>query len=767
MILEEFNPNRMIRHEELHFDFVVAGGGMTGVCAAISAARKGVKVALVQNRPLLGGVGSSEVRVWMLGATSHMGNNNRWAREGGVVDEILVENTFRNKEGNPVLFDMVLIDKVRAEKNISLFLNTTVYNLKKQSNTRIESIEAFNALSEIRYTFRGELYCDATGDGIISYLSGATYRKGAEDKSEFHEKFSQDKDEYGDMLGSSLLFYIKDTGKPVKYKVPDFAMKKEDVEKEIYRINNPNYFNPINQTGCKYWWIEYGGRIDTIYDNEKIKFTLWEIVYGIWDYIKNSGKYPEAETKTLEWVGYIPGKRESRRFVGPYILQQKDIIEQRTHYDAVAFGGWSIDLHPADGVFSPKNPCNQWHSKGIYQIPYRCFVTKDIENLFFGGRLISASHVAFGSTRVMLTSGVGGEVIGTAAAMCISEACRPIDLAEVDRIKSLQEMLIKAGNYIPQLKLPPIKNLIHEAEITVSSHLKLSEIPFDNGIWRPIEYSVAQMLPIKAGKIPSFEVKVNALEETNLVIELRVSSKPFNYTPDVTLCKKTIFLQKGIQDVFIDFKEKINTDCYVFVCFMSKPHINLLFSQYRITGLVSVFNKIMPDVSNWGKQVPPNDIGIDEFEFWCPERRPDGQNIAMKISPAIDSFDIENILYPIYRPVETANAWIADLKDEKPTIELKWHQKKEINSITLFLDTDYDHPMETIQWGHYDNKIPFCVDSIEVYSDNHILLKKIENNYKTKVEIHFEEKVETDFLQIKLCNTVGSIPVSLFGINIM
>jgi hypothetical protein len=380
---------------------------------------------------------------------------------------------------------MVLIDKVKAEKNISLYLNTIAFDITKGKNI-ITSVEAFNSSSETRYTFNGKLFCDATGDGLISYLAGATYRKGAEDSEEFDEKFAPDKIEYGEMLGSSLLFYFKDAGRPVKYIAPDFTMKKEDVEKEIHRVHNPNYFNPMNNTGCKYWWIEYGGRIDTIHDNEEIKFTLWKVAYGIWDYIKNSGKFPDSETKTLEWVGLISGKRESRRFVGPYMITQKDIIEQRTHYDAVTFGGWSIDLHLSDGVFSKKKACNQWHSKGVYQIPYRCYITNDVDNLFFGGRLISASHVAFGSTRVMLTAGAGGEVIGAAASLCLRKKYTPVQLAEKSNIPELQLILIETGNYIPFLNLPQSRNLVNEAKISTSSELKLSEIPFD-GRWRNLK----------------------------------------------------------------------------------------------------------------------------------------------------------------------------------------------------------------------------------------------------------------------------------------
>jgi hypothetical protein len=721
MLTEQFSIHRKVKQSHLQFDFVVVGGGIAGVCAAIAAARRGKSVALIQDRPVLGGNASSEVRLWMLGATSHMGNNNRWAREGGIVDEILVENTYRNKEGNPVLFDMVLIDKVRAEKNISLFLNTVVYAIEKKGDREVAAVKAYNSQSETEYVMNANIFCDSSGDGILAYLAGATYRIGAEERAEFDEKFAPDKDIYGEKLGHTLFFYTKKTPKPVKYIAPDFALTKEFVEKEIYRVKNPNYFNPM-AIGCKYWWIEYGGRLDTIHDTEEIKYKLWSVAYGIWDYIKNSGKFPEADDLTLEWVGTFPGKRESRRFVGPYMINQKDVIEQRTHYDAVTFGGWSIDLHPSDGVFSEKNACNQWHSKGIFQIPYRCYITNDLDNVFIAGRIMSASHVAFGSTRVMATSGAGGEVVGTAAAICLENNWKTGELAEACKVGILQQSLVRAGNHIPQLKVSYGDNLLSAASLTASSELILSEIPFEGGLWKSLAQSAAQMLPLPVGDAPVFSVRVKAEEATDLLVELRISSKSFNHTPDVTLATKSIRVEKGEQTVEVDFGVAIPHEAYAFVCFMKNNQLELMFSSYLITGVLSVFNRVVPAVSNWGKQIVTEDIGIDEFEFWCPERRPEGQNLAMNISPAITLFGVNNLHSAINRPVEQPNAWVAALDDRDATLTIEWTEKMEVSEITLYLDADWDHPMESVQWGHCDNRMPFCADRIQVYNEHNELL---------------------------------------------
>ena len=448
---------RQLHLETIHSDLVVVGGGMAGVCAAITAARAGITVTLVQDRPVLGGNASSEIRLWILGATSHGGNNNRWAREGGVIDEILVENCYRNPEGNPVIFDTVLLEKVLLEPNIRLLLNTAVHDLSKKPDGSIESVRAFSSQNSTTFDLYAPLFCDASGDGIVGFLSGAAFRIGAEATDEFGELLAPAKPNKS-LLGHSIYFYTRDTKKPVRFTKPDFALD------DITKIPRYRSFN-AKDIGCELWWIEFGGTLDTVHDCEKIKWELWKIVYGVWDYIKNSGKFPDTETKTLEWVGTIPGKRESRRFEGDTMLVQQDIVEQRTHYDAVSFGGWAIDLHPPEGIYSSESPCTQWHSKGIYQIPYRCLYSRNIPNLFLAGRIISASHIAFGSTRVMATCAHNGQAVGVAAAICRRENLRPNALADKTRIQELQRELIGGGQWIPGLALKDSKDLTQSAVI--------------------------------------------------------------------------------------------------------------------------------------------------------------------------------------------------------------------------------------------------------------------------------------------------------------
>lgn len=756
MIKEEFVSNRSVKTKNISLDFVIVGGGMAGVCAAITAARAGIEVVLVQDRPVLGGNASSEVRLWILGATSHMGNNNRWSREGGVIDEILVENMYRNKEGNPVIFDTILLEKVYEEPNIRLLLNTSVYEVTKSSDDSIESVTGFCSQNSTKYILEAPLFCDSSGDGIVAFQAGAPFRVGAEDKEEFDEGFAPDVEDYGELLGHSLYFYTKDVGEPVKFVAPSYALK--NVE-ELPRIRNYQ----LQDDGCKLWWVEYGGRLDTIHQSEKIKWELWKVVYGIWDYVKNSGKFPEAETMTLEWVGTIPGKRESRRFEGDYILTQKDVVEQREHYDAVAYGGWSLDLHPADGIYSDQNSCNQWHSKGIYQIPYRCYYSKNISNLFLSGRIISASHVAFGSSRVMATCAHGAQAVGMAAAIATKKGLKPRDIAQEEYVGLLQKELNKRGQSIPNLPLKDENNLVNEATITASNEWALSYLPYD-GPWLQLNYSAAQLLPLEAQVSYRLKFQVKATQPTVLETQFRTSSRSHNYTPDVTLEKQCFKLDEGLQEIEVCFDQVLHNDQYAFVCFMSNDDVFIKTSKKLVSGLVSVFNKENKAVSNDGKQTPPEDIGIDAFEFWCPDRRPNGQNLAFQITPAIQAFDGTNINNGFTRPNSGVNAWIADWEKERPKLTLTWPEPQTVNQLILMFDTDFDHAMESALMGHEEHVIPFCVRNYRILDKSENIIYRKEDNYQTINKINFENPLETDELHIELDRPSENAGASVFEI---
>jgi hypothetical protein len=571
---------------------------------------------------------------------------------------------------------------------------------------------------------------------------------GAESRHEFGEGFAPD-EEYGSLLGHSIYFYSKDVGRPVRFVPPAFALD------DITQIPRFQSFN-AQDDGCRLWWIEYGGRLDTVHDTEQIKWELWKIVYGVWNHIKNSGQFPEAETLTLEWVGHIPGKRESRRFEGPYMLLQQDIVEQRCHADAVSFGGWSIDLHPADGIFSERPGCNQWHARGVYQIPYRCLYSRNITNLFLSGRGISVSHVAFGSTRVMATGAHTAQAVGMAAALCTRYGLLPAAISEPQHISELQRELQRRGQYIPGLALLDPADLVQQATVRASSAWNVAALPPDGPLW-PLTRSVAQMLPLAPGRTPAITLHVNASQPTSLRVELRASSRLGNHTPDVVLATRAVELISGSQDVTVDFGVEIAEPRYVFLCLLQNEDVSVRCSTLRATGLLTVVHE--------STQEPPEDIGIERFELWCPPRRPGGHNLALEITPPLAVFAPANVANGRTRPIDSPNAWVADPADESPALTLHWPEPQRIGRVELCFDTDSDHAMETVLRGHPEHIVPFCVTHYRLCSGAGELLAECRANHQARQTITLAEPVTTDQLTLHVLATQGQTPAAVFEIR--
>lgn len=768
--------SRQLKLEKLGADLAVIGGGLAGVCAAITAARAGVKVVLVQDRPVLGGNASSEVRLWILGATSHMGNNNRWAREGGVIDELLVENLSRNPEGNPLLLDTIILEMVVQESNITLLLNTAVHDLDKSDADTIKSVRAFCSQNSTAYEITAPLFVDASGDGVVGFLAGAAFRVGAEARSEFGELIAPPEPTNG-LLGHSLYFYSKATGRPVKFIAPSFALK------DITQIPRWRDFK-VGDDGCRLWWLEWGGALDTVHDTERIKWELWKVAYGVWDHIKNSGKFPEADTLTLEWVGTIPGKRESRRFEGDYMLTQQDIVEQRQHADAVSFGGWAIDLHPADGVYSPQPGCTQWHSKGVFQIPYRCYYSRNLTNLFLAGRIISATHVAFGATRVMATCAHGGQVVGMAAALCKRSALKPRDLLDASRMSELQRELLRLGHFIPKVPLDDPMDLARHAVITASSELKLARLKA-NGETQPLTDAWAMMLPVRPGPMPELEIVVDVAAPTTLRAELRVSVKAENHTPDRILQALALKLSPGeAKAVVLRFDATIDVPRYAFVCLAKNDALSVHLSEQRVTGVLALCHHLNRAVAKSATQTPPPGIGIDTFEFWLPKRRPGGKNFALRIHPPLELFGAGNLSNGYSRPTNQPNVWVAEFAHEQSAIRLCWDEPQTISRIELSFDTDFDHPMESVLMGHPERVMPFCVREVTIAvpkrvavlaghhngeasngGDTERLVCEITGNHHSRQTVRFREPVRTDCLELRTIAPSSHVSAALFEVR--
>jgi len=451
----------------LDCDVLIAGGGPSGVPAAIAAARAGARVILCQDRPVLGGNASSEVRMHIVGANCGRPTDH-WrleSRESGIIEEIRLENAVRNPQRSPSMFDLILYEKCRAEENLTLLLNTTVLGVTMEGDT-IRKAEALRASTEDRYEISAQVFIDCTGDGALGAAAGAEFTRGREARSEFGEPLAlEDADDK--TLGSTLLFMARKHDKPVPFEAPPWARR---FTRESFKLRARFWESNHQDYEYGYWWLEWGGQLDTIKDNEAIRDELLSILLGVWNFIKNEGDHG-AENWALDWFGMLPGKRESRRFQGQYRLTEADLMEARAFPDTIAFGGWPIDTHPPEGIDAPEeHPCIQTPVPHLFEIPLRVCVSRNIPNLMFAGRNLSATHVAFASTRVMATCALVGEGVGVAAAHAVREGIAPAALAECPEvIEKIQQHLVREDSFIIGKVEKDEANLAFGAAITASS----------------------------------------------------------------------------------------------------------------------------------------------------------------------------------------------------------------------------------------------------------------------------------------------------------
>ena len=446
-----------MRQVNLETDVLVAGGGLAGVCAAIAAARHGARVVLLQDRSRLGGNSSSEVKMHVVGANQHTARPG-W-REGGLIEELRLADAVNNHQRSFELWDLLLYDKVVSEPNITLLLDTTLY-AASVTDGRITEVAARSDRNEHLYRIRAKIFCDSTGDSRLALEAGAEMRTGREARSEYDEPLAPEKADR-ETLGSSILFTSRLYHAPVPFTPPQWA-RKIGREQLIHRH--------IDSWEYGYWWIEWGGDRDIIGDGERIRFELLSIVMGVWDYIKNSGDFPDSAMWGMDWVGMMPGKRGSRRLAGDHVLTQQDLMSG--HFaDAVAIGGWAMDAHPPEGFDRPDLPPNTTLSPPeVYDIPLRSLYSRNIANLMMAGRNISASYVAFTSARVMATCAVEGQAVGTAAAQCVEAGLVPRQLARDPRqVSRLQESLVRDDQTIKGRPNRDPLDLARQAQAAASS----------------------------------------------------------------------------------------------------------------------------------------------------------------------------------------------------------------------------------------------------------------------------------------------------------
>ncbi len=421
------------------FDLVVVGGGIAGTCTAISAARLGLEVALIQNRPVLGGNNSSEIRVGIAGKIQQP----PYPALGGVVREISPSrggaqpSATHNAQPAATYQDNKKLRLVQAEKNLHLFLNTHAYKVEKDGN-RIVAVIARHIRTNKELRFSAPLFADCTGDGNIGYLAGADHRYGRESRRQTGESLAPERPDRQTM-GTSVMWCSVEADTPTAF--PDCPWAVQFSEKNYQRAISGN------------WNWETGFRHNQVDQFEYVRDHGLRAVFGNWAFQKNhapdKAKYGNRK---LGWVAYVGGKRESRRLLGDVVLRQQDVDQRKPFPDACVTTTWGIDLHYP--IQSDQFPGREFRSEAKfhhikpYAIPYRCLYSRNVENLFMAGRDISVTHVALGTVRVMGTCGMMGEVVGMAAAVCRKHGANPRGVYQ-SHLDDLKQLMTRGVGKLP------------------------------------------------------------------------------------------------------------------------------------------------------------------------------------------------------------------------------------------------------------------------------------------------------------------------------
>ncbi|NQU44540.1 FAD-dependent oxidoreductase, partial [bacterium] len=454
-------------------DFCVVGGGMAGLCAAVAAARRWAKVVLMQDRAVLGGNASGEIRVTLSGADR--GNQIPNTRETGILEELRLENCRRNPNIQFPIWDLLLYETAHFEPNLTLLLNCSVMDAVMDGN-HIVSVTGWQLTTQTFHTVKAKIFADCSGEGILAPLTKAECRIGREARSEFGESIAPEKADRKTM-GMTCIVQCREHGSVQTFEAPKWAYRFDTCDDIPYGVRHHVMLNE------GYWWAEMGGEHDSTHDAEWMKDECLKITLGVWDHVKNRCPEAKADKWAIEYLSFMPGKRESRRYVGDHVLSQVDIDAEGKFDDLVAYGGWSMDDHHPGGFWSVRvgSPATIFHhSPCPYGIPYRSLYSKNIDNLMFAGRNHSCTHAAMSSTRLIATGGVMGQAVGTAAAMAVAHGISPREIAK--HMNELQQSLIQDDCWLPWVA-QDIPELTRQAKLQATTG---NPDPLRDGTNRPI-----------------------------------------------------------------------------------------------------------------------------------------------------------------------------------------------------------------------------------------------------------------------------------------
>ncbi|MBQ8953684.1 MAG: FAD-dependent oxidoreductase, partial [Clostridia bacterium] len=667
-----------MRYEEksLHFDLVVVGGGVPGVCCAVQAAREGLNVALINDRGCLGGNSSCEINVCINGANDGNALNVN-GREGGIVDEIRQEAKYRSLENNRYALDGVYMDFV-DRAGVHLYLNTCIDEAETGEDGRVVSVSGTQNTTETRFRFFAPLFVDDTGDGALGALAGAEYMLGREGKATFNERIAPDEAD-ACVIPSTLSFTAHDTGAPVTFIPPDCAV---DIEKSgalKYREIPHNGFNRMQ------WYYEGDGSVDQVKERETIIRDHRALVYGIWNYIKNSGKYPEAKNYDLEYVSVIPGMREYRRLKGDWILTEDDLVNQREYEDCVGHGGWNIDLHAIHGFFDTDLINRHINFRGLYQIPFRTGYSRNVPNLMMCGRCMSASHVAFGSARVAATLSTLGQALGMAAKLCLEYDELPRGIYE-RHSGELKQRLLREDQLIPGEKNEDPRDMARGAMVEATSEQPLRSAPVSG--YLPVGEGWALSLPV-AQALEELILYTRAEKEATLRVRVYRPEKPYNYGPDILIEDKQIPVGAG--DCEISVPLQLDAGSYYLIRLDAEGDLSLGFAGNCPPNsmMFRCYQNRSANVWDYAS-MRMSDVVLGRY----------GRCAAFRTVPEQRVYRAENVVNGYNRAYGQPNMWLSSPDDPRPSLTLRFDSRVRLDTlqITFAIDT-------TVTIYHYDKRV--------------------------------------------------------------
>ncbi|MDF2922735.1 MAG: hypothetical protein K0R57_1649 [Paenibacillaceae bacterium] len=765
-----------MKHVTEHYDIVVCGGGLAGFCAAVSAARHGAQTCLIQDRPVFGGNSSSEIRVPPHGAAAF----HAYARETGILSELLIEERAANHEEifengwTNSVWDMTMYDMAVATPNLTIRLNTTVYAVEA-ADRKIRSVNGRVANAETEITFVADTFIDCTGDGVISDLAGCEWRMGSEGRAEFGE-FHAPENASMDTMGNSIHFRARDMGRPVPFKAPDWAVKHDDAR---YFYDDGRI--PKELKGG-YWWLEIGVPWHTIYDAEDIRHELTRHTLGVWDWIKN--KDPKLKEKAanyaLDWIGQVPGKRESRRIMGQYLMTEHDPANLTVFEDEIAFGGWFLDLHTPGGLLAEHSePASKEGYKqtseyaiksycGPYGIPLRILIAKDLDNLMMAGRNVSVTHAALGTVRVMSTGALLGQAAGLSAAIAKKKG---IAVSEVPAkaIREVQQHLLRDGCFLPNYGNEDPLDLARSATLTSSSEARLYGMgPESKGfheglaVWRDQNHRTLHdyLLQrrgqwIAVGTDVLNKVSVCLSNATDQVQAVEAKLLPVDHIwdyrtePGAALAATVLQVPPGSKQ-WIDW------------------NVNLTVEQGLKPGGYIRLDLMENEHVEWHKagSIEPGHLSAFEIGLGRMRRYDNGVTLSFQVEPAQPVYSASNATSGVTRPHCSTNLWRS--APELPLsqwLQLEWKEAQIVGTVELTFPGHLIREYHAYGPFYRDPQCPKDYSILAHDGNEWTELLRVEGNYQRHRRHHLNAAVKTRLLRIVIHATNGDPSAAVYEVR--